>query len=184
MILSMEAVANAIADPNRSPDNPHFLWRHKNHKKKYVSQAASRARKLPQLLPPLPLLLPLGFPGPKTSNDRSHAASCGNPHFHALVAFSFSFSCAPLLSRPKIQDTDRQFILWLIANKNRKYETLAHTLAYEDGVFTFCFFFLFPDGIHIVGQNPCGWVRVWVLVVRWWWFHAQIGHMSLTWLLL
>lgn len=34
MILSMEAVANAIADPNRSPDNPHFLWRHKNHKKK------------------------------------------------------------------------------------------------------------------------------------------------------
>lgn len=143
MILSMEAVANAIADPNRSPDNPHFLWRHKNHKKKNVSQAASTARKLPQLLPPLPLLLPLGFPGPKTSNDRSHAASCGNPHFHALVAFSFSFSCAPLLSRPKIQDTDRQFILWLIANKNRKYETLAHTLAYEDGVFTFCFFFFY-----------------------------------------
>lgn len=57
--------------------------------------------------------------------------SCGNPHFHALVAFSFSFSfwfsCAPLLSeKPKIEDRDRQFILWLIANKNRKYERHTH----------------------------------------------------------
>jgi len=51
---------------------------------------------------------------------------------------------------------------------------------FDVSTFLFFFFLYFPDGIHIAGQNPCGWVRVWVLVVRWWWFHAQIGHMSLT----
>jgi len=99
---------DGIGDPLTTHTSCGGTKKKKMEGKKYVSQAASRAL-------PLPPPFPTRFAGPKTSNDRSHAASCGNPHFHALVAFSFSFpfsfSCAPLLSRPKIQDTDRQFIL-------------------------------------------------------------------------